>query len=233
MTQGLIEAQVSAGCMLFMHSACAAQLKSDTADCILYMQLAASKKHSPFIAPSAWNDTWLSAFTRFGWALNTHEASSCPAVDLGPGSVWAWLKNRLPAFMSSELLFEAESIAWRSFSRHPEQPALELLAGQALEPVPVTSSESHNGQRVLLQFGFLGADSVLSVALVTLTHRVPLKKDFLFEPLQPVNIVGNVELRFYSLRLMDLVYSPLREKVSQALDERRATLVCPLTRTDR
>ena len=229
MHQGTIEAQVGAGCVLFMHSACSAQRKSDAADCILYTQLAATKKHPRFTATPAWNDTWLAAFTRFGWALKTHEALACPAAQLGAGSVWAWLKKTRPAFLPADLLFAAESSAWQSLLSYPDQPAIELLASEALEPVALgIPREVQDGQKVVLQLGFLDANGELSMALITFTHGPLLKPDFLFEPLQPVNIVSNVELRFYSLRLMDLVYSPLRSKISQALEDRRSELVCAL-----
>ena len=125
MHQGMIEAQVSAGCVLFTHSGCSAQRKSDAADCVLYTQLAATKKHPRFTATSAWNDTWLAAFNRFGWALKTHEALACPSAELGPGSVWAWIKKTLPAFIPADLLFAAESTAWQSLLSYPDQPAIE------------------------------------------------------------------------------------------------------------
>ncbi len=229
MHQGMIEAQVSAGCVLFTHSGCSAQRKSDAADCVLYMQMAATKKHPRFTATSAWNDTWLAAFNRFGWALKTHEALACPSAELGPGSVWAWIKKTLPAFIPADLLFAAESTAWQSLLSYPDQPAIERLASEALEPVTVgIPREAQDGQKVVLQLAFLDANGELSMVLITFTHSSLLKHDFLFEPLQPANIISNVELRFYSLRLMDLVYSPLRSKISQALEDRRSGLVCAL-----
>jgi hypothetical protein len=229
MYQGMIEAQVSAGCLLFMHTACSAQRKSDAADCILYTQLAATKKHPRFTATSAWNDTWLAGFTRFGWALKTHEAFACSAAQLGPGSIWAWLKKTQPAFIPTDLLFAAESNAWQSLLSYPDQPAIELLATEAVEPVAIgMPRHTHNGQKMVLQLGFLDANGELSMALISFTHGPWLKQDFLFEPLLATDIVGNVELRFYSLRLMDLVYAPLRSKISQALEDRRSMLVCAL-----
>lgn len=233
MHQGMIETQVSAGCVLFMHRDCTDLQKSDAADCVLYAQLAATKKHPRFTASSAWNDTWLAAFIRFGWALNTHESLSRPARDLGPGSVWTWLTSNWPLFMPSDMLADSESALRRSVSSQPTQPAVELLARHAIEPaVALDSGDRQHGQKVMLQFGFLNADARLSVALVSFTHRTALKNDFLFETLHPADIVGNIDLRFYSLRLMDLVYTPLRKNVSQALENRRPTLVCALAGAD-
>lgn len=229
MYQGTIEAQISAGCVLFMHRHCTPLQKSDIADCVLYMQLAATKKHDRFAATPAWNETWLAAFVRFGGMLKAHEAINCSALELGPGSVWAWLKNKKPVFVPGDMLFECESIAWRALSSDPAQSAVELLAGQALEPrAAAFSGEKHSGQKVVVQFAFLDANSVLTVALVSFTHQQPLKGDFLFEVLQPANLSGNVELRFYSLSLMDMVYSPFRQKISEALMDRRPALVSAL-----
>lgn len=233
MHQGMIEAQVSAGCVLFMHSACTDLQKSDAADCVLYTQLAATKKHARFTATSAWNDTWLAAFVRFGWALNTHETLNCPALDLGPGSVWTWLKSNWPLFMPSDMLADSESALRRSVPSQPGQPAVEMLVRHALEPTfPTNSGAEQRRQKVVLQVAFLNENAALSVALISFTHRTALKNDFLFETLHPGDIVGNVELRFYSLRLMDLVYTPLRKNVSQALEDRRPTLVCALPGAD-
>jgi hypothetical protein len=232
MHQGRIETQVSAGCLLFMHRACTDLQKSDAADCALYAQLAATKKHPRFAASSAWSDTWLAAFIRFGWALNTHETLSCPALDLGPGSVWTWVKSSWPLFMPSDMLVDGESVLKRSFSSQPIQPAVELLAGHALEPIVPKSGDVQRGQKVVLQIAFLNENAALSVVLISFAHRTALKNDFLFETLHPADIVGNIDLRFYSLRLMDLVYTPLRKNVSQALEDRRPTLVCALAGDD-
>ncbi|MEX6662599.1 hypothetical protein [Pseudomonas sp. W2-17] len=233
MHQGMIEARISAGCLLFMHRDCTDTHKSDIADCVLYTQLAATKKHERFAATPAWNETWLAAFTRFGGMLKAHEAVSCPALELGPGSVWAWMKSRLPLFIPGAMVFESESAAWRALSSHPAQPAFDLLAAQVLEPkATAIPGEIRNEQKVVMQIAFLDENSTLSVVLVTFTHRLPLTNDFLFEPLQPGDIIGNVELRFYSLRLMDLVYSPFRQKISQALEDRRPTLVSALAGAD-
>lgn len=229
MHQGMIETRISAGCLLFMHRDCTETQKSDIADCVLYTQLAATKKHERFAATPVWNETWLAAFTRFGGVLKAHEAISCPALELGPGSVWAWMKIRLPLFMPSDMVFEGESAAWRALSSHPAQPAFDLLAAQVLEPMTTAiPGEIRIEQKVAMQIAFLDESAALSVVLVTFTHRFPLKNDFLFEPLLPADIIGNVELRFYSLRLMDLVYSPFRQKISQALEDRRPHLVSAL-----
>jgi hypothetical protein len=233
MSQGLIEAQVSAGCMLFMHSECSALRKSDTADSVLYTQLAATKRHSRFASTSAWNETWLAAFTRFGWALEAHE-SFChrPARPL-PYSVWGLLRDSLPAFMPVALFSAAESACVRSFERHPDQPAIKLLGREALEPaVASIRHEPQAVQKVVLQLGLLDADGELSMGFITFTHGPELKGNFLFEPLQVTDLLSDVQLHFYSLRMMDPVYAPLRLKVSEALDHHRAERVSALKEVD-
>lgn len=233
MNQGLIEAQVSAGCMLFMHSECSALRKSDTADSVLYTQLAATKRHSRFANTSAWNEAWLAAFTRFGWALEAHESFCHRPERPLPYSVWGLLQDSLPAFMPVALLSAAESACVRSFERHPDQPAIGLLLREALEPaVASVRHEPQAAQKVVLQLGLLDANGGLSVGFITFTQASGFKGNVLFEPLQVTDLLSDVQLHFYSLRLMESVYAPLRLKVSEALDHRRAQRVSALMGVD-
>jgi hypothetical protein len=79
-----------------------------------------------------------------------------------------------------------------------------------------------------LQLGFVGPLSTLTLIQLNFTSRQSLKGDFLFQAIVPDDIVGNVELTFYSMQLMDQLYTQFREKFDAALKDRRSALVCPL-----
>lgn len=229
MNQESLEGQVNAGCLLFMHRECPEQLRKDTADCILYTQLAASKKHDRFSASVQWNDTWRDALVRFGYALETSETLSLPASERLDGSIWEWLAEKLPPFMSAALLAESQSLARRSLLDCPDPRANALFARQVLQPVPqVEHKLLQRHQKVVIQIGMLGASSELMVAALTLTCRKPFEPDLLFQPLAPESVVGNIEMRFYSMQLMERVYSQLRAGVQDALAQKRSEHSCAL-----
>lgn len=65
------EGAVNAGCLLWM-PALDQQEYRDVMASLLYMQLAATKKHSPFQHPHEWHQTFSGGLQQFGWAPLTH-----------------------------------------------------------------------------------------------------------------------------------------------------------------
>ncbi|MCF5827072.1 hypothetical protein GIV31_26535, partial [Pseudomonas syringae] len=61
MTQELNAGVVNAGCLLFFSERGQTASHSDVMDSMLYVQLAASKKHPKFASFEKWSETWLAA----------------------------------------------------------------------------------------------------------------------------------------------------------------------------
>jgi hypothetical protein len=229
MDSGKKEILVNAGCLLFMPDGCTDRLRQDVQDLTLYTQLAATKRHSRFTASDRWRETWLAAMVRFGWVLKSHESRSLPAAELGAGSVWQWIRSQLPRSMPADVIRQTGEAARRSVLTLPDQPGIELYARNVLEPSSgLGGYVSVQGQKVLLQLGFFATTTGLSVITVEFTLRQQAGSNVLFEALAPGDIVGNVELTFHSMHLMDLVYAQFRETLAAALNDRRAALMCPL-----
>lgn len=226
MNQAIFSGQVSAGCLLFTPHICAGRSKKDIEDLILYTQLAATKKHSRFSDADGWKKRWIEALVQFGASMSSHESLSLPAANLEPATPWEWVIQCLPAFMSSKAMADCEGIARRSFGTAPDQPAIEMLSLHVLQTE--TDEQESGAQRVGVQFCVAGPTSSLEVAVLTFTHRTSLPADFLFNQLAPADLVGNVEMSFYSMRLMELVYASFREKIDALLTDRRAQAVSPL-----
>lgn len=229
MNQAIFNGQVSAGCLLFTPHICAGHTKKDIEDLILYTQLAATKKHSRFSDADGWKKRWIEALVQFGAAMSSHVSLSLPAASLERATPWEWLIQGLPAFMASKAMADCEGIARRSFGTVPHQPAVEMLSLHVLETRTDEQELVLQGaQRVGVQFCVAGPTSSLELAILTFTHRTSLPANFLFSQLAPADVVGNVEMSFYSMRLMELVYVPFREKIDALLTNRRAQAVSPL-----
>jgi hypothetical protein len=225
MNQEPFTAQVNAGCLLFIHRDCLGQLQEDTSDCLLYTQLAATKKHDRFNAADDWNNTWLAAMNRFGYSLKSTESLSLPSRDMQDKTVWQWIDEHLPRFVSPALFSECESLAKRSFAAFPDQPAFQLLARQTLQPVaPGDHPAGHCQQKTLWHLGMLDAGGALSLVTLGFTSRTALGADYLFQTLAIADVKGNIEMRFQSMRMMDVVYGSLRNAVRRALEDKRTGL---------
>jgi hypothetical protein len=221
MNQESFTAQVNAGCLLFIHRDCPGQLQEDTSDCLLYTQLAATKKHDRFNESGDWNNTWLTAMNRFGYVLKSTESLSLPSRDMQEKSVWQWIDGYLPRFVSPVLFSECESLAKRSFAAFPDQPAFSLLARQTLEPLTSDDQTAQRRQqKVLLRVGMLDEGGQLSLVTLCFTSQAVLRPDYLFQSLALAD--GNIEMRFQSMRMMDAVYGPLRNSIREALENKRA-----------
>jgi hypothetical protein len=225
MDHGLKEATVNSGCLLFFSTIANQRDKDDVVNCTLYAQLAASKKCQKFSAYENWRQTWLAASLRFGWVLKDSETINQPITDMPTGTVWGWIKQALPVFINASDINQGEALARQSYHQHPDQRAISLFAEQVLQSGGEADSPLTT---VALQLGFVGPMSTLTLIQLNFTSHQPLKADFLFEPIVPNDIVGNVELTFYSMQLMDLLYAQFREKFDTALKDRRSELVCPL-----
>jgi len=227
--QAKIEGQTNAGCLLFMSAACSDQHRRDASDITLYTQLAASKKYSRFNDAQRWKQTWIAALTRFGWALKRHESLTLPAAELGTGTLWDWVRQHLPPFFPKALVQDGEIMAKRSIAAHPRQPAVNRLLRHIIEPSSPSAHPSESYEPGLgLQFAFCGAASELYLIVLSFNSRQTLNPLLLNEMLDPKAVVGNVELTYYAVQLNELIYAPLREKISQALESRRADLICGL-----
>lgn len=229
MDLGLKDITVNAGCLLFFEGITNARDKSDVLDCTLYVQLAASKKHHKFNAFDDWRDTWLAASLRFGWHLSDSESINQSAMSWpSDATVWDWIKHALPQFINASDVSQGEVIARQRYHQNPDQPAVSLLSEQVLQ-----RSETESGlTTVALQLGFVGPMSTLSLVQLNFTSRQPLKADFLFQPMVPNDVVGNVGLTFYSMQLVDRAYAQFRGHFNAALTQRRPALVCPLKGID-
>jgi hypothetical protein len=227
--QGTIEGHINAGCVVFMSAACSEQQKKDVMDCTLYTQLAASKRHSRFDAALEWRHTWLAALNRFGWAVRSHDSRSLPAADAGQGTVWDWLEKQLPSFMPNALFSQGAAFAKGAVEARPDQPAVAMLNRQAIE---ISSSEDPvsgvSERKIALQVAVCGPTTGLGLVVLSFTTRQPPNGELLAEVFDPKKVLGNIEMAFYSAHVMEIVYAQFREKIAQALDDRRADGVCAL-----
>jgi hypothetical protein len=226
--QGTIEGYINAGCVVFMSAACSDQQKKDVMDCTLYTQLAASKRHSRFDAALDWRHTWLAALNRFGWAVRSHDSRSLPAADVGRGTVWDWLDKQLPVFIPKALFSEGAVFATRSVKGHPDQPAVAMLDRQVIETSSEDPASGVSKRKIALQLAVSGPASGLGLIVLSFTTRQPSSAELLVEVFNPEEVLGNIEMAFYSAHVMDIVYAQFREKINQALNDRRADRVCAL-----
>lgn len=228
MNQGTIEGHVNAGCVVFMAAACSDQQKKDVMDCMLYTQLAATKRHSRFDAELDWRHTWLAALNRFGWAVRSHDSRSLPAAEVGRGTVWDWLDKQLPSFIPNAIFSEGAAFATRSVEGYPDQPAVAMFSRQAIETSSEDPATRVSERRIALQLAVCGPTTGLGLMVLSFTTRQPSSAELLVEVFNPEEVQGNIEMAFYSVHLMEIVYAQFREKIAQALDDRRADRVCAL-----
>lgn len=221
MTQLLTGPIVNAGCLMFFGEPSEPARQNDVLDSLLYVQLAASKRHGKFTEFEHWKDTLLAASSRFGWALQRSEHISQPLPRGISGSVWDISARALRASVDEALIAEAESQL-----RQPPQPqALDLLVSQTSQAR--SASDKSAETTLVVQVGMVEANGNLTLTVLHFTTRQLLTADFLFEPLDAASLSGNVELTVCSMRLIDQVYGQFREAFSTALQERRVALIKP------
>jgi len=230
MEQDFNGAVVNAGCLLFFPEQQEIAQQSDVLDSLLYVQLAALKKHEKFVEFPKWSETWLTAALRFGWVLKASEHVSEPLPPRGADTVWGWTSRALAGLVPTEAVDHAERRSREAWARFPQQEAIHLLSSQArainaaapslLDP----TSQPDQTQTVALQIGFVGNHRNLTLAQLYFTTRQPLTSGFLFETLASNEMCGNVELTCYSMRLMDQVYAQFRDTFDASLSARRPLL---------
>ena len=221
MNQRLNAAVVNAGC-LTVFAGQSTSRQRDVLDSLLYIQLAAMKKHSKFTDFENWKRTWLDAAVRFGWVLRGSEHISEPVARTGTETAWALCAAAMTETVGNALLSDVEELLRAAMSSE----ALNLLSGQALRV------NAHDPRAplatVVLQTGFLDPRGVMTSAVLHLRSYQPLTSGFLFDPLEAGHVLGNYSVTVYSMWLEDLVYSRYRNAIDTALADKRSSLIRPL-----
>ncbi|MFA0996267.1 MULTISPECIES: hypothetical protein [Pseudomonas syringae group] len=223
MKQKLNAGVVNAGCLLFFPEQGQAAAHSDAMDSMLYVQLAASKKHPKFTSLDKWNETWLAAAMSFGWMLKASEHVSEPLKAGAAETIWSVIRRAFAASVPPATLDHAEQLLRKACAQPYGNQAIRLLAGQVLEQ---EADQAGRAQTVVaVQTGFVDEQHNLALVQLHFVTRQPLSDGFLFDVLEPASTVGNISLTFYSLNLMDLVYLQFRDQISSALASKRAGLI--------
>lgn len=218
----LNDAVVNAGCLLFFARSTPVARRNDLLDSLLYLQLAATRKHERFSDFSSWKEVWLTAALRFGWTLNASEHLSERLSSSQHESVWSICTAALRPLFDADVIEDAE----RQVRTSAQDKALNLLASQALQ---IRAKEHSPGQAtVTLQLGLIDPQGTLSLAVLHLVTWQPLHSDFLFEPLEAGHLSGNLELTVYSMHLSEQASAPFRDPLSTALADKRPMLIRPL-----
>lgn len=225
MNQGLMKAQVNAGCLLFMPVDYPDHKQRDLEDLMLYTQLAAAKKYSRFEAEEQWRHVWVSALGSFGAVLRNHNVMSVPNEDLVSGIVWKWIEQHLPSFIPLRLVEAAELMTQHALLRQPHQRAIEMLTRQVLS-IPDGSSKTM--QDVGLQIAIQDPSGDLHLLVLSFSTRQALGADLLSTTLVREKMKGNVELAFYSVHINEAFYRSVRDSIDKKLTGRREGLVSPL-----
>lgn len=226
MNQGLIEAQVVAGCLVFSGILGDQPTARDRQDLLLYAQLAASKKHSRTGQAQHWMATWEAAMLRFGCVLRDHQTIDLPAAQMGSTTIWDWLRNWRPTGLHVEDIDQAEAVSQRAYLHQPDQAAFQVYAAHVLAPPSaLPHAGSVQADPVNLQLGFVREDGALNVTMINFSATQPLAHGFMFEVQQPCTFIGNIAISHYALHLLDERYGLFRELIDSALASRRSGLL--------
>jgi hypothetical protein len=226
MKQRLNAAVVNAGC-LAVFAGQSTSRQRDVLDSLLYIQLAAMKKHSKFTDFEHWERTWLAAAVRFGWVVRGSEHLSEPVARTGTDTAWALCTAAMTETVGDTLISDVEELLRAGMS----SDALNLLSGQTLHV------NAHDPRAplatVVLQAGFVDTHGVMTLAVLHLRTYQPLTSRFLFNPLEAGHVPGNYSVTVYSMQLEDLVYSRYRNAIDTALADKRSSLIRLLDRPGR
>ena len=213
---------VNAGCLLFFDEKLTSSRRNDVLDSLLYVQLAAFKKHPKFTEQEEWKDTWLTAAVRFGWVWTAGTHCSEPASRTETQTPWSLCAGALSAVVEDAVIADAE----RALREQAHAEALKLLASQTLQ---IDTGQDRPARTTLvLQIGFVDAFGGMSLALIYLNTYQPLTPGLVFEPLEAGHLLGNIDVTVYSMRLLDQVYGQFRAAFDNALAGKRSGLIKPL-----
>ena len=212
-----LDAYVNARDFIMFDRRVASTMKSDILASTLYAQLAADKKIPRVSDYSCWRQTYLDAMTTFGWQLRTSKAYSHTPDSSAAFDVWTLI---------NDVFAETKVIGLPDTARDYVALASPLLA--RISPCECTASTS--GQQSIavfsgqFQVSFVSAESILHSVMVSFNTTQPLDDDPLLMSLDPMLIVGAIDVMFFSAELLDIHYEMYRDAFESALAERKKTL---------
>lgn len=239
MHNGKQDVYVNAGSVIFFDDTISHSFKEDVLDSSLYIQLAASKKHSRFAEFDTWRQTYLTAMATFGWMVSDREFHNDPIEQNEPLELWSRIEHELGGRVPVSLVAHAKRVLMRSPERFLDNPAKALLGEYTLQseawqaevngnlssdiPAPATPLFT-----VTMQLSFVHATRSMtslfvSFKTVELVGEYPWRQVF-----DPDRIVGNLEVASFSAELMDLRYAHFRKPFIAALGARRSSLILEL-----
>jgi hypothetical protein len=241
------QAIINAGCLLWMPKI-AEQDYRDVMTSLLYVQLAANKKHPPFTAPQRWQEVFVAALKNFGWApLKTgYRSRTAPAhfrlaqqitaedLPLTPDQQQAG--ERLCAYLAS---LPGSDEALQVLQRHmagyvnavdgeevverPDHALPEPTAPQRLARPSARRLAPH--AVVAAHFGIILPRRRIELLTVQFATRERLAKNLFAQPFDGGKLTGKIQIKSFVGELCEQRYSSFRERLESLLGDRRATEV--------
>jgi len=249
MRNGLQNSYVSGNSLLFFADRASVAFKADVLTCTLSCQLAASAKGSAFSDMAAWRQRYFNAMTLFGCSIVYRDVQHFPLK--ADDSVWSCLKERLDKRVSASLIESAGKVMTH-LSANADNTAVSLLRDYTVQrcldecdmslsqratevgqtgTLTVTAEEAHV-HNVSIQLGFIDAEAVVNLVLVSFKSRRPIAELPLSELFAQGTVVGDLEVAIISAELDDHRFGYFRQGLIDKLGSRRQTLVIELAEVE-
>lgn len=216
MTYKIEEAYLNGAVLTLLPSTVNQSFKDDALDCGLYVQLAASKQIDRFTHFQDWQAILIKALTAFGWIRLDF------ANQQQPISESIVLANLMRESLSESLDSEVEQQLDQVFATL--LPGLCAEASKALVENSVRISRRGDVSSVVLQLALLLPSQQMALLCMAFETRETIGPNPFTQRLAKDSLIGDLKSFAFFGTLDDLRYSAYRQRISEALDERRSGL---------
>jgi len=216
MTHKIEQAYLNGAVLTLLATPVNQSFKDDALDCGLYVQLAASKQFDRFTHFQDWQTILIKALTAFGWVRLDF------ANQQQPISESIVVANLMREALSESLGSVGEEQLDQVFATRLTGLCAE--ASKAVVENSVQISRHHDVSSVVLQLALLLPSRQMALLCMAFETREIIGPNPFTQSLAKGSLIGDLKSFAFVGTLDDLRYTAYRQRISEALDDRRSGL---------
>ncbi len=220
----------NAGHIFYFANGVDQSFKEDVLNSSLYLQLAASNKHSRFDDFNAWRSVYVDAMPRFGWVPTGNRLNRQAAEGETSISVWEQISNSLGGRLSANLAHEVGRLFVDQEADKGVSTGLLLFRDHAVSVQTNSAAGQASAEEVSLSlmFSLVSCEHVVTSVFLAFRTTEPLEKNWLSQRFQTEKLIGDLTVEMMCAEISEHRYRRVRERLNTELGPRKQELIIRL-----
>lgn len=225
---------VNAGHIMYVANGVHDSFKDDVLSSSLYLQLAATHKHSRFDDFNAWRSVYVDAMPRFGWVPTGQWLNRQAAEGETSFTVWNQISNRFDGRLAAGFADEVGRVfvnqeAGKEANKDVGAGLL-LFRDHAVSVQTKSTAEQASVEETSLSliFSLVSSEHLVTSVFLGFKTTEPLEKNGLSQRFQTEKLIGDLTVEMVCAEISEHHYRRVRERLNAELGARKQELIMRL-----